>query len=355
MLCTHPPVHAGAAIFFLKVKQPSWAEEPSPGFLLLAWKSYGESPSAGVAGWEAAPCCPSVRQHEAAPEQGLEGAPCEEGSLARVVRLLCSVLLTTVPIPCSRIPLPPSQPEQSSQVRTQQHKDSRCSVLILISNFTSTSGLSYWCFCPCADAALEAECCCVSEGAASLGSRCASSRLQQKSALKPDQLPPSNNKMGNTALSTEPGWEVAPRVPSSVTAPGQSSKVWQFTHPMGDICCSVSRIWNICTPQSVWDGNGHFCFSCHSAGVSEQCHSSQQIGWWGLVEAPAPPGSYPEIDWRKHISKELARKLRIWGAVQNGDSLPSKRDFDGSQLSGEERWWKGMGLFTGSSLVVGDN
>ncbi|KAF4789500.1 hypothetical protein TURU_151245 [Turdus rufiventris] len=77
---------------------------------------------------------------------------------------------------------------------------------------------------PGADAALEAECCCVSEGAASLGSRCASSRLQQKSALKPDQLPPRNNKMGNTALSTE-GWEVAPRVPSSVTAPGQSSKV----------------------------------------------------------------------------------------------------------------------------------
>lgn len=209
----------------------------------------------------------NMRQH---PQQGLEEHPVRRGAWQGSSGCLqCPAAHS--PHPTFQDPSS-SQPTrtQSSQVRRQQHKGSRCSVLILISNFTSTSSLSYWCFCPCADAALEAECCCVSEGAASLGSRW----LQQKSAHKPAQLPPKNNKMGNTALSTEPEWEVASHVPSSVTAPGQSSKVWQLTHPMGDICCSVSRIWNIWTPQSVWDGNGHFCFSCHSAGVTEQCHSS---------------------------------------------------------------------------------
>lgn len=39
--CTHLPVCAGAAIFFTNGgKQPSWAGKPSPGCLLLAWKSY---------------------------------------------------------------------------------------------------------------------------------------------------------------------------------------------------------------------------------------------------------------------------------------------------------------------------
>lgn len=128
--------------------------------------------------------------------------------LKRVIRLLCGVPLITVPIQCSRIPLPPSQPEQRPYTWEYSNtKGSRCSVLILTSNFTS-SGLSYWCFCPCAGAALEAECCRVAEGSASLGSHCASSRLQQESVHKPEQFPPKKNNKSNTALSTEPEREV---------------------------------------------------------------------------------------------------------------------------------------------------
>lgn len=107
-------------------------------------------------------------------------------------------------------------------------------------------------------------------------------------------------------------------------------------------------------PQSVWDGNECFCFSCHWGwwAMPLITVNGVMVAWWKPLLLQA---GKPEIDRRKGTSKELARKLRIWGPVQNGDSPPSKRDFDGLQLSGEEHWWKGMGLFTGSSLTVGDN
>lgn len=139
-------------------------------------------------------------------EQGLEGAPWEVGGLARVIRLLCSVPVSQSPssAPGSLfLPVNQNTDLTGENAATQKAAD----VLILISNFTPPSSLSYWWFCPCAGAALEAECCCVSEGTASLGSCCASSTLQQKSVHKPEWLPPKNNKIGNTALSTEPEWE----------------------------------------------------------------------------------------------------------------------------------------------------
>lgn len=267
----------------MEVKQPSWAEEVSPGCLLVVWKSYrGDAGASPRAGWEAAPCCSSRRQH---PRAGAGGSTLQGGGLARVIRLLCSVLLITVPIQCSRIPLPPSQPEHRSyRWEWSNTKGSRCSVLILISNFTSTSSLTYWCFCPCAGAALAAECCCVCEGTAS-------SRLQQNSVHKPEWLPPRHNKIGNTTLSTEPEWEVAlelprfccrtprasmaSRVSPSMTAPGWSSKeLWLPTHSIGSFCCILWDLGHLC-PSSLYEmGMSTLLFLPH-CWVSEQCHSSQ--------------------------------------------------------------------------------
>lgn len=329
VLCTHLPVHAGAAIFSMEVKQPSWAGEPSPGCLLLAWKSYrgtggaGASPRAGVAGWEAAPCCSSRRQqdllvgwcraapgvqHEAAPQRGLEGAPYEVGGLTRVIRLLCGVSLITVPIQCSRIPLPPSQAEHRPyRWECSNTKGSRCSVLILISNFTSPSSLSYWWFCPCAGAALEDERCCFwvlpAQAAAVPAADCNKNLSTNLSGFPPGttkywtQLWAQNQNgrwrwscQGFVAKHREHRWHHV--CPPQRQPLARAARSCDYQRPPWGTCAALSLGFGTSvSPQSVWDGNQYFAFPATALGlVSNAVHRSKSQGDGGLVEAPAPPG-----------------------------------------------------------------
>lgn len=75
-------------------------------------------------------------------EQGLEGAPYEVGGLARVIRLLCSVPVSQSPssAPASLfLPVNQNTDLTGENAATQKAAD----VLILISNFTPPSSLSY--------------------------------------------------------------------------------------------------------------------------------------------------------------------------------------------------------------------